>query len=243
MVPYLENTCVRLWISPTNMKQFFFLHFLPIQALPVFLIHSSGKKIAAFTILNNEIGLGRGKLWYNYINLLLTAVVYSSILFLFLNLLSPFILCSYSHFSSFTVFLLATLLQSYYHRMVWIGSDLEIIEFQPSCHAQRHLPLDQVALEPHPTRPWTLAGMGHPQPLWAICSSASPPSNEESLWTYLLNLSFCFRGMLMILFWKRSLITQLHLICFPVVLDLQNKDFFFLNNYWDKAQLISAWVL
>ena len=30
--------------------------------------------------------------------------------------------------------------------------------------------------KPHPTWPWTLPGRGHPQLLWATCSSASPPS-------------------------------------------------------------------
>jgi len=27
---------------------------------------------------------------------------------------------------------------------------------------------------PHPTRPWTPPGTGHPQPLWAACASTSP---------------------------------------------------------------------
>jgi len=31
-----------------------------------------------------------------------------------------------------------------------------------------------VCPEPHPAWPCMPAGMGHPQPLWATCSSASP---------------------------------------------------------------------
>jgi len=34
--------------------------------------------------------------------------------------------------------------------------------------------------EPHPAWPWMPPGMGHPQPHWATCSSAAPPSVWKS---------------------------------------------------------------
>jgi len=39
--------------------------------------------------------------------------------------------------------------------------------------------------EPHPAWPWMPPGMGHPQPPWATCSSASPPS----VWKHFLLIS------------------------------------------------------
>ena len=62
------------------------------------------------------------------------------------------------------------------HRMVWVGRDLKhhlvptplpwagTLSTRPGCS------------ELHPTWPWTLPGRGHPQLLWATCSSISPPS-------------------------------------------------------------------
>lgn len=122
MVPNLENTCVRLLISSTNIKQFFLLHFLLIKAHPASLIHSPGKKTTAFTSLNNEMGLGKGKLWYNYTNVLLTAVAYVPILFLILLssfVPSIFLPLLFSHWQLY--------LKSHYHRMVWVRSDFEIM--------------------------------------------------------------------------------------------------------------------
>ena len=63
------------------------------------------------------------------------------------------------------------------HRIVeWFGLEgpLKIIWFQPLCHGQGHLPLDQVSQSP--IQPSTLPGRGQPQLLWACCSSVSPPS-------------------------------------------------------------------
>lgn len=122
VVPNLENTCV--WLSKSCKHQTVFLAalFTNKNSLPP---SFSWEKTAAFISLNNEMGLGKGKLWCNYTNLVHTAVTYSPILFLIL--LSPFIFCSYSHVSPFIILLFATLPKPYYRRMAWVGSDLEII--------------------------------------------------------------------------------------------------------------------
>jgi len=49
--------------------------------------------------------------------------------------------------------------------------------------------------EPHPAWPWMPAGMGHPQPPWATCSSASPPSGgKKFLFVSNLNLPYLSSG-------------------------------------------------
>ena len=71
-------------------------------------------------------------------------------------------------------------IESQNRRMAWVGRDLKdrespdplpeagpptsISNTRPGCPG------------PHPTWPWTPPGMGHPQPLWAACSSTSPLS-------------------------------------------------------------------
>lgn len=65
---------------------------------------------------------------------------------------------------------------SWNHRMAWVGRNLKdhLVSTplrwtgtpftRPGCSG------------PHPTCPWTLPEMGHPQFLWAPCSDVSPPS-------------------------------------------------------------------
>jgi len=62
------------------------------------------------------------------------------------------------------------------HRMVWVGRDLkEHLVPTPLPRAVTSSPRPGCS-ELHPTRPLTLPGRGHPQLLWATCSSVSPPS-------------------------------------------------------------------
>jgi len=62
-------------------------------------------------------------------------------------------------------------MESQNHRIIeWFGLEvtLKMICFQPPCHEQGHLPLDQVAQ--------TLPGRGQPQLLWETCASVTSPS-------------------------------------------------------------------
>ena len=67
--------------------------------------------------------------------------------------------------------------------MACIGMDLKDHQV-PTPPPQAGLPISIFNARPgcpgfHPTWPWTPPGTGHPQPLWAACSSASPPSGKE----------------------------------------------------------------
>ena len=63
-----------------------------------------------------------------------------------------------------------------YHRMVWVGRDLKDHLVPPPLPWAGTPSTRPGCSKPHPTWPWTLPGMGHLQPLWATCSSTSPPS-------------------------------------------------------------------
>jgi len=57
--------------------------------------------------------------------------------------------------------------------MVWVGRDL-IDHLVPTPLLWAGTPSTRPdCSEPHPTWPWALLGRGHPQLLWATCSSAS----------------------------------------------------------------------
>jgi len=62
-----------------------------------------------------------------------------------------------------------------YHRMAWGEKDHDAhLISNPLLYAG--LPISRPDCpEPHPAWPWMPAGMGHPQPPWATCSSVSPP--------------------------------------------------------------------
>jgi len=52
------------------------------------------------------------------------------------------------------------------HRMAWVGRDLKDHQAPTSLFNTR-----PSFSGPHPIWPWTTPGVGHPQPLWAACSS------------------------------------------------------------------------
>ena len=65
---------------------------------------------------------------------------------------------------------------SYNCRMAWVVRDLKD-HIIPAPLPWGGMPSTRPGCsKPHPTWPWTLPGMEHPQLLWATCSSASPPS-------------------------------------------------------------------
>jgi len=66
------------------------------------------------------------------------------------------------------------------HRMARVGRDLKDHE-APTAPPQAGPPTSIFNSRagcpgPHPTWPWTPAGTGHPQPVWAACASTSPLS-------------------------------------------------------------------
>jgi len=70
------------------------------------------------------------------------------------------------------------------HSMAWVGRDLKDHE-APTPLLQSGLPTSMFITRPgcpglHPTWPWTLPGMGHLQPIWAVCSSTSPLSQQRT---------------------------------------------------------------
>ena len=62
------------------------------------------------------------------------------------------------------------------HGMVWVGRDLRDPSVPTSLPQARTPPTRPRCPRPHPTRPWTPPGMGHPQLLWTAWAWASPPS-------------------------------------------------------------------
>jgi len=68
------------------------------------------------------------------------------------------------------------------HRMAWVGRVLKDHQ-APTPPLQAGPPTSAFNTRPgcpglHPSWPWTPPGMGHPQPLWAACSSTSPLCKE-----------------------------------------------------------------
>jgi len=63
-----------------------------------------------------------------------------------------------------------------HHRMVWVGRDIIDCLVPTALPWAGTLSTRPGCSKPHPTWPWTLPGKGHPQFVWATCSSASPSS-------------------------------------------------------------------
>lgn len=63
------------------------------------------------------------------------------------------------------------------NRTVWVRRDLKHHLATTQCRGDRGT-LHLGCSDPHLTLPWTFPGIGHPQLLWATCSSVSP----SSLW-------------------------------------------------------------
>jgi len=109
-----------------------------------------------------------------------------------------------------------------HHRIIeWPGlkRTTMLIEFQPRCSVQGRQPPEQAAqshIQPCIGMP---PRMGHPQPLWATCSSASSPSEWETSSCWGCTQSQYARSLIKVLrstglkadLWKTPLITSVHL--------------------------------